>query len=138
MDWKLTRIAMAKMLSQYAINVLWQTPDTSKTVKFKDVTSKKDADYDNGVTLAYQLWIMWQNMPNNRFRPNDEVSRAEFVTALSRLLYQTSDGKYVSTKEYYIPHMAKLYNEWIINNTDSSMKERRWYVMIMLMRSAKQ
>jgi hypothetical protein len=34
--------------------------------------------------------------------------------------------------------MAKLYNEWIINNTDSSMKERRWYVMIMLMRSAKQ
>ena len=138
MYWNLTRIQMAKMLSQYAINVLWQTPDTSKTVKFKDVTSKKDADYDNGVTLAYQLWIMWQNMPNNRFRPNDEVSRAEFVTALSRLLYQTTDGKYVSTKEYYIPHMAKLYNEWIINNTDSSMKERRWYVMIMLMRSAKQ
>jgi hypothetical protein len=33
--------------------------------------------------------------------------------------------------------MAKLYNEWIINNTDPGMKERRWYVMIMLMRSAK-
>jgi hypothetical protein len=33
--------------------------------------------------------------------------------------------------------MAKLYNEWIINNTDPWMKERRWYVMIMLMRSAK-
>ena len=137
MNGKLTRIAMAKMLSQYAINVLWQTPDTSKTVKFKDVTNKKDADYDNWVTLAYQLWIMWQNMPNNRFRPNDEVSRAEFATALSRLLYQTTDWKYKSTKEYYIPHMAKLYNEWIISNTDPSMAERRWYVMIMLMRSAK-
>ncbi len=137
MNGKLTRIAMAKMLSQYAINVLWQTPDTSKTIKFRDVTSKKDADYDNGVTLAYQLWIMWQNMPNNKFRPNDEVSRAEFATALSRLLYQTTDWKYKSTKEYYIPHMAKLYNEWIISNTDPSMAERRWYVMIMLMRSAK-
>jgi len=137
MEWKLTRIAMAKMLSQYAINVLWKTPDTSKTIKFKDVTSKKDADYDNWVTLAYQLWIMWQNMPNNRFRPNDEVSRAEFVTALSRLLYQTTDGEYKSTSKYYTPHMAKLYNEWIINNTDPSMKERRWYVMIMLMRSVK-
>ena len=137
MNGKLTRIAMAKMLSQYAINVLWQTPDTSKTIKFRDVTSKKDADYDNWVTLAYQLWIMWQNMPNNRFRPNDEVSRAEFATALSRLLYQTTDGEYKSTKEYYIPHMAKLYNEWIISNTDPSMAERRWYVMIMLMRSAK-
>jgi len=137
MNGKLTRIAMAKMLSQYAINVLWQTPDTSKTVKFKDVSNKKDADYDNWVTLAYQLWIMWQNMPWNRFRPNDEVSRAEFATALSRLLYKTTDGEYKSTREYYIPHMAKLYNEWIISNTDPSMAERRWYVMIMLMRSAK-
>jgi len=138
MNGKLTRIAMAKMLSQYAINVLWKEPDVSKwVVKFNDVTSKKDADYDNGVTLAYQLGIMWQNMPWNNFRPNDEVTRAEFVTALSRLLYQTTDGEYKSTKEYYIPHMAKLYNEWIINNTDPWMKERRWYVMIMLMRSAK-
>ncbi len=84
MEWKLTRIQMAKMLSQYAINVLWQTPDTSKKIKFKDVTKKKDAEYDNGVTLAYQLWIMWQNMPNNKFRPDDEVPRAEFVAALSR------------------------------------------------------
>ena len=137
MDGKLTRIAMAKMLSQYAINVLWQTPDTSKTVKFKDVTSKKDADYDNWVTLAYQLWIMWQNMPNNKFRPNDEVTRGEFATALSRLLYQTTDGEYKSTPKYYIHHMEKLVKEWIITKDDPKMKERRWYVMIMLMRSAK-
>ena len=137
MSWKLTRIQMAKMLSQYAINVLWQTPDTSKTIKFKDVTAKRDADYDNGVTLAYQLWIMWQNMKDNKFRPNDEVSRAEFVTALSRLLYSTPDGEYKSTSKYYIHHMEKLVKEWIITNDDPKMKERRWYVMIMLMRSAK-
>ena len=137
MSWKLTRIQMAKMLSQYAINVLWQTPDTSKAAKFKDVTDKRDADYDNGVTLAYQLWIMWQNMPWNKFRPNDEVSRAEFVTALSRLLYSTSDGEYKSTSKYYVHHMEKLVKEWIITNDDPKMKERRWYVMIMLMRSAK-
>ncbi|MBR7037006.1 S-layer homology domain-containing protein [bacterium] len=30
-------------------------------------------------------------MPNNRFRPNDEVTRAEFATALSRMIYKTSD-----------------------------------------------
>ena len=137
MNWKLTRIAMAKMLSQYAINVLWKTPDTSKTIKFKDVTSKKDADYDNGVTLAYQLWIMWQNMKDNKFRPNDEVTRAEFVTALSRLLYSTSDWEYKSTSKYYTHHMEKLVNEWIITKADPKMKERRWYVMIMLMRSVK-
>ena len=137
MEWKLTRIAMAKMLSQYAINVLWKEPDTSKTVKFKDVTSKKDADYDNWVTLAYQLWIMWQNMKNNKFRPDDEVTRAEFATALSRMAYWTSDWEYKSTSKYYIHHMEKLVNEWIITKDDPKMKELRWYVMIMLMRSAK-
>ena len=137
MEWKLTRIAMAKMLSQYAMNVLWKTPDTSKTVKFKDVTSKKDADYDNWVTLAYQLGIMWQNMPWNNFRPNDEVTRAEFATALSRMAYNTSDWEYKATSKYYIHHMEKLVNEWIITNDNPNMKELRWYVMIMLMRSAK-
>jgi hypothetical protein len=30
-------------------------------------------------------------MPNNKFRPNDEVTRAEFVTALSRMIYNTQD-----------------------------------------------
>jgi len=137
MNGKLTRIAMAKMLSQYAINVLWQTPDTSKTTKFRDVTSKKDADYDNGVTLAYQLWIMWQNMPNNKFRPNDEVTRAEFAAALSRMLYNTSDWEYKSTSKYYVHHMEKLKSEKILTNDNPTMIERRWYVMLMLMRSAK-
>ena len=52
----LTRIAMAKMLSQYAINVLGKTPDTTKVVPtFPDVSAQLDADYNNGVTLAYQL-----------------------------------------------------------------------------------
>ena len=136
MNGKLTRIAMAKMLSQYAINVLWKTPDTSNTKKFDDVSDKRDADYDNGVILAYQLWIMWQNMANN-FRPDDEVTRAEFATALSRMLYNTSDGEYKSTAQYYVNHMKKLKEEWIITKDDPKMKELRGYVMIMLMRSAK-
>ena len=59
MEGGLTRIAMAKMLSQYAINILGKTPDTSKVVPaFPDVTAQMDADYSNGVTLAYQLGIM--------------------------------------------------------------------------------
>ena len=137
MDWKLTRIAMAKMLSQYAMNVLWQKPANIVTPKFNDVTDKQNSDYDDWVTLAYQLWIMWQNMPNNKFRPNDKVTRAEFATALSRMIYHTSDGEYKSTPKYYIHHMEKLVKEWIITKDDPNMKELRWYVMIMLMRSAK-
>ena len=132
MNGKLTRIAMAKMLSYYAINVLWQKPDETRYNKFNDITDKLDAQYDSGVTLAYQLWIMWINMPNNNFRPNDEVTRAEFATALSRMLYSTPDGK-----PYYSTHLAKLKAEWILKNDDYKMKELRWYVMIMLKRSPK-
>ena len=132
MNWKLTRIAMAKMLSYYAINVLWQKPDETRINKFNDITDKLDAQYDSGVTLAYQLWIMWINMPDNMFKPNDEVTRAEFATALSRMLYSTPDGK-----PYYVTHLEKLKAEKILTNDDYKMKELRWYVMIMLMRSAK-
>ena len=137
MNGKLTRIAMAKMLSQYAMNVLWQKPANIVTPKFNDVTDKQNSDYDDWVTLAYQLWIMWQNMPNNKFRPDDEVTRAEFATALSRMAYWTSDGEYKWTWKYYIHHMEKLVKEWIITNDNPTMKELRWYVMIMLKRSAK-
>ena len=128
---------MAKMLSQYAINVLWMKPDTNRNNTFKDVSDKLDWEYDDWVTLAYQLWIMWINMPDNEFRPNDLVPRAEFVTALSRLLYKTPDWIFEETPRYYVPHMEKLIYEWIINNSDPKMLELRWYVMLMLMRSAK-
>ncbi len=132
MNQQLTRIAMAKMLSQYAINVLWKRPYNSYVPRFSDVSTSLDAQYDNWVTLAYQLGIMWQNMPNNKFRPYDTVTRAEFATALSRLLFNTKDWKDV----YYSTHLNRLYGEWIITNTNPNLKELRWYVMIMLMRSA--
>ena len=131
MDQPLTRIAMAKMLSQYAINVLWKKPANITVPKFKDVSEKLDTEYDNWVTLAYQLWIMWINMKNNEFRPFDYVTRAEFATALSRLLFDTPDGKDV----YYSTHLRQLMEKKIITNDDPRLQELRGYVMIMLMRS---
>ncbi len=130
MTWTLTRIAMAKMLSYYAINVLWQTPDTEKVCSFDDVSSQDDLGYNNWVTLACQLWIMWVWMKN--FRPYDTVIRAEFGTALSRMLFGLADWD-----QYYVTHLARLKSEWIIKNDDPNMVEVRWYTMIMLMRSKK-
>lgn len=131
MEWWLTRIAMAKMLAYYAINILSMKPDETRVNKFKDVTDKLSSQYDNWVDLAYQLWIMWINMPNNRFRPFDLVTRAEFGTALSRMLYKLADGD----RFYYSTHLKKLKEEKIINNDNPSLRELRWYVMIMLMRT---
>jgi hypothetical protein len=133
MEWNLTRIAMAKMLSKYAINVLWKKPANKIVPSFTDITEELNAEYDYWVSLAYQLWIMWINMPDNKFRPFDLVTRAEFVTALSRLLYNTEDWKIL----YYSTHMELLNKMWIITVTDPDMEELRWYVMLMLMRSAK-
>ena len=127
MNQQLTRIAMAKMLSQYAIKVLWKRPSNVYVPRFSDVSTSLDAQYDNWVTLAYQLWIMWINMQNNKFRPYDTVTRAEFWTALSRLLFNLKDWNDV----YYSTHLNRLYREWIITNTNPNLKELRWYVMIM-------
>jgi hypothetical protein len=71
------------------------------------------------------IWI-------DEFRPFDLVTRAEFVTALSRMLYWLADGENL----YYETHMQKLLNENIITVANPNMHELRWYVMIMLMRSA--
>ena len=132
MEGPLTRIAMAKMLSNYAINILGKKPANVVVPNFKDITPELNDEYDFWVSLAYQLGIMWINMPDNKFRPFDYVTRAEFATALSRMLYSTPDWD-----PYYVTHIEKLKAEWIITNDDPDMQELRWYVMIMLMRRAK-
>ena len=130
MEGSLTRIAMAKMLSQYAINILGKTPDKEKTITFPDVDNQLNSEYNNGVTLAYQLGIMWIGI--DEFRPYDKVTRAEFATALSRMLFGLADGGEL----YYSTHLAKLMEEKIITNDNPNLQELRGYVMIMLMRSA--
>ena len=46
MNGTLTRIAMAKMLSQYAINVLGKTPDTGKEVPaFPDISPELNEQF---------------------------------------------------------------------------------------------
>jgi hypothetical protein len=51
----LTIIAMAKMLANYAVDVLGLTPDTTKDCTFPDVSAALDEQYGNGVTKACQL-----------------------------------------------------------------------------------
>ena len=131
----LTRIAMAKMLSQYAINVLNKKPVNTVVPHFLDMNDKLDEEYNYWVTLAYQLGIMWINI--EEFRPFDLVTRAEFGTALSRMLYWTPDWEYENTELYYTNHLKKLIEEWIITNDNPNMQELRWYVMIMLKRATK-
>jgi len=132
MWWKITREEMAKMISNYAINILWKSPDTTKSCLFSD--SNINPDLVKFVTESCQLWLMWQWITS--FKPRDFVTRAEFWTVLSRALWW---DKYVWWNTYYENHLKALQSEWIMKKIDVPMdNEIRWYVMLMLMRSVNQ
>lgn len=138
MEWNLTRIAMAKMISNYVINVLWIEISNNDSCSFSDVSNILNSNYDNWVTNACRLGLMGQNMPNNKFRPMDYVTRAEFGTTLSRALHK---ALWSSIKDwspnYYSTHLNYLNTEKIMNNiSNPNMLELRWYVMLMMMRAS--
>ena len=138
MYWTLDRIAMAKMIWNYAINILWLTPDLTQSCYFSDVPEDVNIAYDNWVTKACQLWLMWQWI--KKFMPFAKVTRAEFATVLSRLLNRDSDdlARLNSADPYYTEHMKYLEDNWIIDsyvNLGIFDSELRWNVMLMLMRA---
>ena len=71
----------------------------------------------------------------SKFRPNDLVTRAHFAAIFSRLLF---GDKYDGGKPYYEKHIAGLATHGIIKSKQNpDMKERRGYVMLMMMRADK-
>jgi hypothetical protein len=92
-------------------------------------------------TKACALWIMWVNMKNNQFKPNDVVSRAEFGTVLSRVLWWEKYNVSKASKDtpYYILHLSALKTEWIMMQIDNPMnvRELRKWIWLMLSRSSK-
>ena len=129
MKWNITREEMAKMISNYTINILWKTPDTTKTCLFID--SNTNPNLVESVTKSCQLWLMGQWITS--FKPKDSVTRAEFWTVLSRSL-RWNKNEWWST--YYENHLKALKSKWIMAKINTPMdKEVRGYVMLMLMRS---
>lgn len=128
----LTRIAMAKMMANYAVEVLGKNPDATKECSFPDVSEELDAQYDNGVTKACQLGLMGVGIDN--FNPNGLVTRAEFGTVLSRALYGDANN---GGTPYYADHLAALKDAGIMNNIDTPTQlEVRGYVMLMMQRAS--
>ena len=129
MKWNISREEMAKMISNFATNILWKTPDTTKPCLFID--SNINPDLVESVTKSCQLWLMGQWVTS--FRPKDSVTRAEFWTVLSRALWW-NQNEWWST--FYENHLKALKSEWIMTKINTPMdKEVRGFVMLMLMRS---
>ena len=143
MDRYIKRGHLAKMVVNYVTNVLWreiQSDIPASCLSFNDeATVRESEEIKDYAIKSCTLWLMWIRMKNNEFLPNDYVTRAEFGAVISRVLWW---DKYnlVHTKEKprYTDHLNALKDEWIMTKIDNpKMLEKRWYVMIMLMRSTK-
>ncbi len=139
MMWPLLRKHLAKMISEFSMSVLWNSPEMTKKCEFTDMDNEsKEMQYY--AETSCQLYLMWLHPngvdPKTVFDPNEIVTRAQFGTVLSRLLRQTQHAAN-KWELYYGRHlealknnaiMTQIYNEW------PSKQELRWRVMLMLMR----
>ena len=130
LDWKITRVEMAKMMSNFSKTILHHMPDMTKQCQFDDVEEIEPV-LKLSVIQACQFWLMGQN--TNRFRPMDSVTRAEFWVILSRALFWE---RYQWWEPYYQKSLQVLNKLWIVKDiSDPSLEEKRWRVIMMLKRS---
>ena len=135
LDQPLTRAELAKMMSVYVTKVLGKQPVLTGVAQYPDVDSKMGdlADY---IQLAYQLQIMGIHHDGtalSHFEPNKFVTRAEFATVFSRVLY---GAKYNQDGEGWANgHLNALKEAGILKNITPNMLELRGRVLLMLQRS---
>ena len=149
LDGYLIRSHFAKMISEFAVNVLGKIPEKWKAWcdKFNDIGWLSD-ELRSFVIISCELNLMWQESdwvtPAKSFNPDDYVTRAQFGTVLSRLLfgdvYNIKDESQVYMNEWfwYKNHLEALKNYGIMTKIDGDWPnslERRWRVMLMLERA---
>ena len=131
----LTRAELAKMMAMYATKVLGKQIVTTGEVNYADVDSSL-GDLADFIKLAYQLQIMGIDANGNaleKFNPHALVSRAEFGTVLSRVLF---GAKYNQDGEkWYEKHLNALKEAKVLSNTTPTLQELRGWVMLMMMRT---
>lgn len=67
------------------------------------------------------------------FNPNAEVTRAEFATVLSRVLY--GDTYNTEGADFDSKHLEDLKSAGVLKSTQADLKELRGWVMLMLQRA---
>lgn len=135
LDRAMTRAEMAKMMVVFAVKVLGKKLVLTGAANYSDVDTKL-GDLEGYIQLAYQLQIMGIDAKGNaitHFNPQGEVSRAEFATVLSRILF--GDKYNQAGADFASKHLEALKTAKILKDTNPMMKELRGWVMLMLMRA---
>jgi hypothetical protein len=136
-DGTVIRGHLAKMVVNYALNVLWKTLPSKVPASChrKDgANARESSEMKDYAVKACSLGLMGIDM--EYFQPYAQVSRAQFWTVLSRLLY---GNEYAGGKPYYANHLQALKEKGIltqIEDPEARVELRQW-VRLMLMRSAK-
>ena len=136
---QLIRSHMAKMMSNYATDVLGLIPDASATEceDFTDI-GNQSAELTDYIVEACQLGLMGRNNDGSvatAFNPNGIVTRAQFGTVLSRALY---GDIYNGGNPWYADHLTALQDDGVMNNiSNPTAPEVRGYVMLMMQRADK-
>ena len=121
------------MMVEFMSWTLQKQPVITWGVNYRDVNSRKLWDLAWYIQLAYQYQIMGINAdwtPIEDFNPNKTVTRAEFATVLSRVLYGSTYNQ--SWVNYYEKHIETLNKANILSNTNPNLVEARWRIMTML------
>ena len=138
LDQPLTRAELAKIMSVYAMKEYHLKPLITGAANYKDVNTDLGdlADY---IQLAYRLQIMGINAdgtPIQAFEPHKLVSRAEFATVLSRVIWGNKHN--ISGDDRYSEHLQALKKyEIITSDVPANWWELRGRALLMLHRTAK-
>lgn len=135
----ITRAELAKMITVYATTLLNKeiAIDHPWCLNFSD-SNNINLELAWFVTQACQLGIMGLQAdgktPLEVFNPNGIVSRAQFATVLSRLLYGNTHNN--NNDEWFrIEHMSVLRSNNILTITNPNLIELRWWIILMLHRT---
>lgn len=136
----LLRKHLAKMISEFAVKTVWTPIDYNKTCIFNDMDEESE-EMKYYAQLSCQLWLMGLNSDwvtvKDSFNPNEYVTRAQFWTVLSRLLWWTTYAPEKSNELYYSRHLEALRRNAIMTEIYGKRPysvELRWRVMLMLQR----
>lgn len=136
----LTRGELAKMVTNFSRQVIgleYRADPKCTASVFADYTQRDD-ELSSYIEQSCSLGLMGRRNDSSwtieKFRAYDLVTRAEFATVMSRLLFGSrynGDG----TQQRYISHLNAMKEAWYINLIDNPLFiEIRWFAMIVMMR----
>ncbi len=129
------RAHVAKMMSNWALDVMKKEPNLDVVPNFSDVADQTE-EMKGYINKAAQQGLMGQKNDGglkDMFYPNAKVTRAQFGTMLSRALWGNKNN---GGTPYYAKHLEALKAAGIMKNTSNpEAVEKRAWIWVMLQRA---